>query len=158
MNQKIKWSKYAWMTTVLVTVALAVTLIITRNVLWRFYTIVGVTVFVFISIWIWSPTAISVDNEYITIYKRIGRKRIPINAITRIAIMEPDIERGFRLCCSGGFAGYYGWYCDSRIGRYFGYYGNRHECFFIQLNDGRQYVLGCENVSDTVKYISKRIK
>jgi len=47
MNQKNKLSKYAWMTTVLVTVALAVTPFITRNVPWRFYTIVGVTVIVF---------------------------------------------------------------------------------------------------------------
>lgn len=71
--------------------------------------------------------------------------------------MEPEIERGFRLCGSGGFAGYYGWYHDSRIGRYFGYYGNRHECFLIQLKDGRQYVLGCENPTDMVTFLTEQI-
>ena len=108
MKQKVKWSIYAWIITILVTVALAAALIITINTPWRFYTLVGVTATVFISMWIWSPASIYVDDKFLTIHKRIGRKRIPINAITRIVIIEPEIERGFRLCGSGGFAGYYG--------------------------------------------------
>lgn len=81
--------------------------------------------------WIWSPTSILVDDEFITIHKRIGRKRIPLFEIQSVTAFVPDVERGFRLCGSGGFAGYYGWYRDSRIGRYFGYYGNRHEYFLV---------------------------
>ncbi|MCM1140525.1 MAG: PH domain-containing protein [Muribaculum sp.] len=158
MEQKVKWSRYAWEITVLVTIALVATLVITRNTEWRFNTVVGVTAIVFISMWIWSPTSISVDDEFITIHKRIGQKRIPINDVTRIVIIEPEIERGFRLCGSGGFAGYYGWFHDSRIGRYFGYSGNRHECFLVQLKSGKQYILGCENASEMVNYISKQIK
>lgn len=75
MEEKVKWSKYAWVITVLVTVALAAALIITRNVPWRFYQFVGLYVIVFLSMWIWPPTAISVDDEFIKVHQRIGCKR-----------------------------------------------------------------------------------
>lgn len=153
MKQRVKWSKYAWVITVLVTVALAAALIITRNTPWRFYMLVGVTATVFISMWIWAPTSISVDNELITIHKRIGRKRIPISNIHSVTRYTPQVDRCGRLCGSGGFAGYWGWFHDSRIGNYFGYYGKRQECFLVRLKDGKQYVIGCENDMDMVNYI-----
>lgn len=158
MKQKVKWSKCAWVITALVTVALAAILIITRYTTWQFNIVVGVAASVIISMWVWSPTSISVNDEFITIHKRIGRKRIPISNIYSVTRYTPQVDRCGRLCGSGGFAGYYGWYHDSGIGRYFGYYGNRHECFLVQLNDKRRYVLGCENVSEMVNYLSKQIK
>lgn len=153
MKQKVKWSKCAWLITVLVTVAIAAALIITRNTPWRFYMLVGVTATVFISMWIWSPTSISVDNEFITIHKRIGRKRIPISNIYSAARYTSQVDRCCRVCGSGGFAGYWGWFHDPRIGNYFGYYGNKQECFLVRLKDGKQYVIGCENDVDMVNFI-----
>lgn len=156
MKQRVKWSKYAWVITVLVTVALAAALIITRNTPWRFYMLVGVTTTVFIPMWIWSPTSISVDNEFITIHKRIGRKRISISNINSATRFTPQVNKFCRLCGSGGFAGYWGWFHDPRIGNYFGYYGNKQECFLVRLKDGKQYVLGCENTYSLFKYIDNQ--
>lgn len=153
MKQRVKWSKYAWVITVLVTVALAAALIITINTPWRFYMLVGITATVFISMWIWSPTSISVNDEFITIHKRIGRKRIPISNIYSVTRYTPQVDRCGRLCSSGGFAGYWGWFHDPHIGNYFGYYGNKQDCFRVQLNNGIQYILGCENVCDMVSFL-----
>lgn len=158
MKQKVKWSKNAWVITCLVTLIIAVALIITRYTAWRFYILVGITAIVFISMWIWSPTSISVDDEFITIHKRIGRKRIPLSNIHSVTRYTLQVDRCCRLCGSGGFAGYWGWFHDPHIGNYFGYYGNKHDCFRVQLNNGRQYILGCENVCDMVIFLTEQIK
>lgn len=157
MKEKVKWSGYSWRMTIAVTVAMAAALIITRETPWRFYLLVGVTVALFISLWIWAPISISADRNNLTIIRRIVNKEIPISDIQSVRLFEPEVDRGFRLCGSGGFAGYYGWFQDPQIGRYFGYYGDRHNCFHVLLKNGKQYVLGCENPSDMVDYINNQL-
>lgn len=158
MKQKDKWSKCAWLITVLVTVAIAAALIITRNTPWLFYMLVGVTATVFISMWIWSSTLIIVDDEFITMHKQIGRKRTPIYNIQSSTRFTPQAEICYPLCGSGDFAGYYGWFHNPRIGNYFGYYVNMQECFLVRLNDGKQYVIGCENSEGVINHITSNLK
>lgn len=157
MKEKIKWDGYSWRMTIMVTVAYALALIITRDTPWRFYFLVILAVILFISLWIWAPVSIFVDTDFLTVHRRIVNKKIPLSEIQTVSLFEPQVDRGFKLCGSGGFAGYYGWYHDSRIGRYFGYYGNRQDCFHVLLKNGKQYVLGCENVAEMVKYIKSQL-
>ena len=53
-------------------------------------------------------------------------------------------ERKFRLCGSGGFAGYYGWYYDSRIGGFSVIMETNRNVFLLA------FVVGC-NTSLAVK-------
>lgn len=158
MEQKVKWSRFAWVITVLVTVALTAGLILTRGHEWHFGLIAVVTVGVFVSMWIWSPVAIAVDTDFLTIRKRIGRKCIPMSEIMSVSSVIPMVMTGFKLCGSGGFAGYYGWYNDMQIGSYFAYYGDRYDCFLIELKNGRQYVIGCEDSAAVVDYVKNQIE
>lgn len=64
---------------------------------------------------------------------------------------------GLRLCGSGGFFGYWGYYTDIVIGNYFGYYGKRSQCILVRLNNGRQYVISCKNPDEMVYAISSHL-
>lgn len=63
---------------------------------------------------------------------------------------------GLRLCGCGGFMGYWGYFHDTMIGTFFGYYGSRNHCFALKLKSGQQYVIGCSNAPAMVKYIASK--
>ena len=63
-----------------------------------------------------------------------------------------------RICGSGGWFGYYGWFSEPSIGKYFAYYGKASDCFLVTLKDGKKYVLGCESPDEMVEVINKLIK
>ena len=65
---------------------------------------------------------------------------------------------GIRICGSGGFFGYWGYFSDIMIGTYFGYYGSRSFCFCIKLKSGRQYVIGCTDPAGMAAFISDRLE
>ncbi len=58
---------------------------------------------------------------------------------------------------SGGFLGYWGWFAEKGLGRYFAYYGRKSDCFLVTLKDGRKYVLGCREASDLVGALGARL-
>ncbi len=60
---------------------------------------------------------------------------------------------GRRIFGSDGWFGYWGWYRDKSLGKYFAYYGNETDCFSVRLNNGKQYVLGSDNPDAIVNYI-----
>ena len=59
-----------------------------------------------------------------------------------------------RLFGSGGFLGYWGWFSERDLGRYFAYYGKASDCFLVRMRDGRQYMIGCEDAPKMVDYIN----
>lgn len=63
-----------------------------------------------------------------------------------------------RICGSGGWFGYYGWFREPTIGKYFAYYGKASDCFLVRLKNGKNYVLGCEDKNEFVGYIRKLIQ
>ncbi len=62
-----------------------------------------------------------------------------------------------RICGSGGFFGYWGWFKEPSIGKYFAYYGKASDCFLVELKDGKKYLIGCSNPSEVVSYINSRL-
>ena len=68
-----------------------------------------------------------------------------------------SLAAGIRLCGSGGFFGYWGYFSDIVIGQYFGYYADRSQCFYIKLKNKRQYVISCKNHVGMVEAIRKNI-
>ena len=63
-----------------------------------------------------------------------------------------------RIFGSGGFLGYWGWFKERDLGKYFAYYGRSSDCFLVELKDGRKYMLGCKNAPKMVDYIQSLIK
>lgn len=106
----------------------------------------------FLSALFYVPVAISVDDRRLRVHRLLFKKDIPLSDIESIRLCPPTMgER--RLCGSGGFFGYWGWFSERDLGRYFAYYGKASDCFLVTLKSGRKYMLGCENPEKIVDFV-----
>lgn len=103
----------------------------------------------------YAPKAISVDDHFLEIHRGINVKQIPLTEIESIKLCPPTMAEK-RLLASGGFFGYWGWFSERDLGKYFAYYGKASDCFFVTLKDGRHYMLGCENPSEIVEFVKEK--
>lgn len=104
----------------------------------------------------YSPMYISVDNDALSIHRSLRIKDIPLNEIASIRLCPPTMGEQ-RICGSGGFFGYWGWFGERDLGRYFAYYGKASDCFFVTLKNGRKYMLGCSDPDAVVAAIEAKI-
>ncbi len=103
------------------------------------------------------PLSISVDNNNLVIKRPIKSKIIPISEINSVSLTPPTMgER--RICASGGFFGYWGWFKERELGKYFAYYGKASDCFFVKLSNGRNYMIGCEDPQQITSFLQKRME
>lgn len=70
----------------------------------------------------------------------------------------PPTMAARRIVGSGGWFGYYGWFSERDLGRYFAYYGKASDCFLVTLRDGRKYMLGCDDAPAMVEAIKDKMK
>lgn len=104
----------------------------------------------------YAPLAISADDCSVSIHRALRIKEIPYTDIKSVEFCLPTMAER-RICGSGGFMGYWGWFSDKLIGKYFAYYGKASDTFLITLKDGRKYMLGCKNPQAITKKISKNL-
>ena len=104
----------------------------------------------------YAPRAISVDDEALCVHRSISVKKILLSEIISIRLCPPTMAEK-RLLGSGGFFGYWGWFSEKDLGRYFAYYGKSSDCFLVTLKDGRRYMLGCEHPAEIVDFVRKNI-
>lgn len=157
MKQKVKFSSFSKIVTVAVLVLFVVgmvALIGDGGKMLRFCIIVGGTIVVGLY---YCPISIEADKSEIRIRRLLSAPKV----ITYDTIQDVDTcypsAGGLRLCGSGGFFGYWGYFSDIMIGSYFGYYGSRSNCTLVKLKDGKQYVIGCDNAVAMVDYIKSQI-
>lgn len=117
------------------------------------------TIMVILSVLVlfYAPISISINTESLNINRPIRIKSIPLSDIESVTLNSPTMgER--RICGSGGFFGYWGWFSQRDLGRYFAYYGKASDCFFVTLKDGRKYMLGCKDAPEMVAAIRSRLR
>jgi len=157
MKQNIKFSAYSLIVTAVVLILCVVgifSLIGNAEKLTIFCIIIGVVTIVGLY---YCPKSIQANESSVTLHRLLSsRKVFNYNSIQAVDTCYPSAG-GLRLCGSGGFFGYLGYFSDIMIGAYFGYYGSRSNCFLIKMNNGRQYVLGCDNPVDMVDYIKTQL-
>ena len=103
------------------------------------------------------PMSISADKYAIYIHRSLRIKAIPMSYVKSVKIFPASL-RAMRLCGSGGFMGYWGWFREPGIGRYFAYYGDPRDCFLVELSNGKKYVLGCRDAGAMVEHIRGLMK
>ena len=103
------------------------------------------------------PLSISADKAAIYISRSLKIKAIPIQDVASVKICPPTMG-AIRICGSGGFFGYWGWFKERDLGKYFAYYGKSSDCFLVELKNGRKYMLGCQNAPKMVQYIQSLLK
>lgn len=105
---------------------------------------------------LYAPVYVRADNSQVIVKRPLKNKYIPVAMIESVELCQPTMgER--KICGSGGAFGYYGWYSERDLGRYFAYYGKASECFLLTMKNGKKYMLGCKDTSEMVKYISSHI-
>lgn len=102
------------------------------------------------------PMSIEADKTAIYINRSLKVKAIPMQDVASVRMCPPTMG-AVRICGSGGFFGYWGWFRERDLGKYFAYYGRSSDCFFVELKDGRKYMLGCQHAPEMVKYINSVI-
>ena len=100
--------------------------------------------------------SISVDEANLNINRSLRIKSIPLKEIKSVKLCPPTMAEK-RICGSGGWFGYWGWFSEPSIGKYFAYYGKASDCFLIELKDGKKYLLGCADAPLMVERISSKI-
>lgn len=103
------------------------------------------------------PRAVEADSMGITLYRLLSKpKYFDYDDIQSVDTCYPS-GGSIRLCGSGGFFGFWGYFSDILIGTYFGYYGSRNYCFAVKLKSGRQYVIGCSDPYAFTAYINSQM-
>ena len=105
----------------------------------------------------YAPLWISVDDKALRIRRPLRAKKIPLSMIESVVPWPPTMAAR-RLLGSGGWCGYWGWFSERDLGKYFAYYGKASDCFLVTLKNGRRYLLGCDDPQTIVDFINTRIK
>lgn len=104
----------------------------------------------------YAPLSIEVTDKSIVINRSLSfAKQLPLTDIKDIKPYRP--KNAVRTCGSGGFLGYWGWFASPEIGKYFAYHGKASDCFLVELNDGRKYLLGCKDSAEIVNRVKSLI-
>lgn len=99
------------------------------------------------------PMALVLDRDKLNIYRPLRIKSISISDIQNVRLCPPTMGEK-RIFGSGGFMGYYGWFSERNIGKYFAYYGKASDCFLVTLKNGKKYMLGCKDAPEMVDAIN----
>ena len=158
MKSKVHFSTYCIIITAVVIVALLTGIIANRFNTDRCIILSVITATTALAGLFYCPVSVSVDSNAIRIHRLLsGNKTFKLSDIETVDTCYPSAG-GIRLCGSGGFFGYWGYFSDILIGQYFGYYADRSQCFYIRLKNKRQYVISCENHIELVKAIQNNLK
>ncbi|MDE5877841.1 MAG: PH domain-containing protein [Muribaculaceae bacterium] len=142
MKSKVKFSTYCSIITVVVIIALIVGIVTVKDNAERILLSVIIVCVIGVGLF-YCPVSIEVDTDKFIIHRLLKDKHIPYNQISAVDRCFPSAG-GLRMCGSGGFMGYWGYFHDIIIGSYFGYYGDRSQCVLVRLKSGAQYVVSCE--------------
>ncbi len=158
MKQSVKFSPYAlFLTIISLVILIAVMIILLHNgKVVPAYIFAGVIVFICAMSLFYTPMSVSVTANSLNVNRSLRVKSIPFDEIESIRLCPPTMgER--RVCGSGGWFGYWGWFHDRELGRYFAYYGKSSDCFLVRLRNGRSYVIGCQNPQTIVDEVCRKI-
>ena len=69
---------------------------------------------------IYMPLSLTLKNGVLTVARPLWYKDIPVSQIESVRLCPPTMGAR-RIIGSGGFMGYWGWFREGDIGRYFAY-------------------------------------
>ncbi len=153
MRKKVKLSTWCTVMTLIGLIVLLAAFYFAKDSLAKYIVISALFVLCFTAL-CYMPLSISIRNGELNINRPLRIKSIPLSSIKSVKLVSPTMAQK-RICGSGGWFGYYGWFNEPSIGKYFAYYGKASDCFLVTLKDGKKYLLGCENPKDMVEFINE---
>ncbi len=104
-----------------------------------------------------TPQTVSVEDGCLNVNTLLRSKSIPLREIKAVRLTPPTMAEK-RICGSGGWFGYWGWFREPSIGKYFAYYGKASDCFLVELKNEKLYMIGCVDPLSMMEYIDQQIK
>lgn len=158
MEKKVKISTYSMVVTIIGFLVLVCLMIINleHDQVILSYIIGGLLVVMCVMSLFFTPLSVSVDDTDLNINMTLRTKSIPIKSISSVMICPPTMAER-RIFGSGGWFGYWGWFREPSIGKYFAYYGKASDCFLVRLKNGRQYMIGCVDPLSIMESINQRM-
>ncbi|MCM1142111.1 MAG: PH domain-containing protein [Muribaculum sp.] len=155
MKRKVNLSTYSMIMSVLGLIVLVAWLYYCRDN-WGLYVIGASLILLCGAALFYMPMSISADSANLNINRPLKIKSIPLKAIETVKLCSPTMTEK-RICGSGGWFGYWGWFSEPSIGKYFAYYGKASDCFLVELKNGKKYLISCADAPKMVEVISERI-
>lgn len=152
MKNKVKLDAMSMALTVVVILALGGAAVAVREEGNNGYIVVGILVLLVVAGLFYWPLSLEATAEALVVSRPVAKKMIPYTSIAEVKRCYPSAG-GLRLLGSGGFLGYWGYFSDTVIGNYFGYYGDRSQCILVKLTSGKQYVVSCQAPDEMVEAI-----
>lgn len=156
MKSKVTLSAYCKVITFALIILLIIGIVSCRDNESKLWALVVISIALISFSLFYFPTNIETTNSSLIIHRFLKSKIIPYSFISSADTCIPSAG-GLRLCGSGGFLGYWGYFNDIIIGTYFGYYGNRNQCILIKLKNGKQYVVSCEEPIQMISSINDHL-
>ncbi len=155
-RQSCKWSRFTWFMTVLVIGFLG--LLGCMNSPrpcdeWMHFTVRALLLALVVCAAYYCPLFIEVNHTHFHIVRLLRKKAIPLAEIAVAIPFSIKNKQMWRLCGAGGFAGFWGWYSVSGIGRFFLYATRLDTLLLIQLKSGRKYLVSCEDPAKMARFI-----
>lgn len=158
MKRKVTLSTYSIIITICSIALLSILMILNlhEGMDWLAYLIAGLLVGECVLALFFTPLSVSVEDGCLNINMSLRTKSIPLRDIQLVANCPPTMSEK-RICGSGGFFGYWGWFSEPSIGKYFAYYGKASECFLVRLKSGKLYMLSCIDPLGMMEYINSKL-
>lgn len=156
MKSKVKFSTISIILTIVSLVVLAFAIYSSYGSNDKFIILVAVTAGLLLVGLFYCPLSVEATPDRFIIHRILKSKSFTYDTIASVDRCYPS-GGGIRLCGSGGFLGYWGWFSDIIIGTYFGYYGDRDNCILIRLKNGRQYVTSCADPKQMIDTINTKL-
>ena len=156
MRSKIAFSRFASILTAVLFVLLFVGCIASIHNKTSFVMILSVYVVLIVCALFYGTAYVEATPDKIILGSLLRRKTILMRDVACVELFQPTMG-AIRIFASGGFMGYWGFFKEGDLGRYYAFYGKSSDCFLVRLKNGDKYVLGCTNPESMVDYIKSQI-
>ncbi len=156
MKQRVHLSTFCFISTILCIALFVFLIFFNRPPMYVQLALAVVLLGMLVSGLFYMPLSISADKYAIYINRSLKIKAIPMEQVKSVRLCQPTMGAK-RISGSGGFFGYWGWFRERDLGKYFAYYGRSSDCFLVELHSGRKYMLGCQNPQKMVEYIKSNL-
>lgn len=158
MKKSVKYSGWSWTWTAIITL-FCVIFGITWYINGKYEKAIVLTVafaLLVITALIYAPLYVKVTDKHLAVRRPLKSRVIDMADIASVELFPPTMGE-IRICGSGGWFGYWGWFKERDLGKYFAYYGRSSDCYLVKLKNGRQYIIGSEDAADVVEAILRHI-
>lgn len=155
MKAKVKFSTYSLILTFAVTALLAYCLYATYSTS-KFGLIAILVILSWTFTLLYAPVSVDLTDNSLIMRHPLNNTKLALKDIAVVQPYQPTMGE-MRILGSGGYFGHWGLFRAVDIGKYTGYYGKSSDCFLIRMKNGDKYVFGCQNPSEIIEAVNKRI-